>query len=441
MSIRSTDRPRTVCLISSLDSHIFPFNSRSFFSNSFVSPLANPDQTEFYVTVRCVGLSVDTRVQVDGGPGCCKVQLYEVEEQASGTTYDRCLTSFPYPAVTEATRIGNDNYNFHTFDRAPFLPLRLEVLDKLTILFTDENDQKLTITSGSPSVVLLELLSGDEMTERHSFNITCRSLQYQLYEQNTLSKFTAPLQEMLHLKDYEVALLNVVFPSDMYEACVGSFRVEDEVYNYDLANMVSVQQLLDAVNADLRRGVYGNEIRFYQVGVGGIVQPPGRVQIYRRQNLPPTLAGQQDVIRVQFSWGFARAMGDLAGLAPDALMMRGHSFFFPVPADLELAKPNPVALLTCDVVKPSILGGELDQLLNVVPVRLQQWAGNRQAARTMMYEPASIHYQDVKETPFDSLSFQFLTPGNRVGKRMFMTRDPQNNCVIVTLGFRPKKRR
>ena len=295
-----------VCLISTGNLDLYPLNCRTYFTNSVPLSLSHHRDQDLYVRLRSVGLSYDTDKPA---PGYVKVQLNEVEEQASGfKNYNRVLGGFEYPPPN----LSFQNYVFKTFGtEQPYLPLRMRLLSQLQVLITDNDNVRIDVESGAPTVVLLEIVAEDEMRENNSFCVTCNSYQPDTYLGNTLSQFTCPLPETIELKDYEVALTSVVFPPQMSEQSVAQFMVETELYSYNLLEYKLFSDLIDTINSDLEKNQLGRELKFVRQVYRN---ETGRTTVsmsLRRRKLP---AGEQqnNFLQVRFSWVFNQIMGELS---------------------------------------------------------------------------------------------------------------------------------
>jgi len=450
---------RLICLSSSSNLDIFPNNYRTFFSNK--CPLTiksnNPDEN-LYVRLLAIGLSVDTAQ--DPQPGHVKVHLYQVGEQlepAFGQDFNRLLGGFTHPDPRYSNlRKRQDNgrvaqardgeapqphypYTYKTFGYTPHLTLRHSNVDQFQVLLTDSNNRRFRVERGAATVVLLEVVSEADVMDRGSFNVTCRSYQPTLYPGNTLNRFTVPLPEMFELKNYEMTLLNVVYPQYMTEVCITSIRVENEIYDVSLQNIDTLDDWIDTVNVDLARGVFGKELRVekaeYEMDISG--RRFYRVALIRRRL--PHGQQQSNYLQVGLSWNFLRVAGAKDANFTLLMMTMGQRVEFEDTPSLDNVLPNPVAMLMCDAVKPGVVGNELKPVFTCVEVK-HQWFNDATILEntTTLYEAPHLHYTDVKQTPFSSISFEFNNPGQHLTLRNFQSRHP-DDAISVTVAFRPKR--
>ena len=460
MDLEANER-KLICLSSSADMDIYPSNSRTFFCNK--CPLTirprSPDDN-LYVRLLAVGLSVDTAQ--DPQPGHVKVHLYQVGEQleptAAGGDFNRLLGGFTHPSPHYSGRLkkrGEDGrvpqsrdgepaqphypYTYKSFGYTPHLVLRHTNIDHFQVLLTDSNNQRFRVERGAATLLLLEVVSEAAVMDRGSFNVTCRSYQPALYPDNTLNRFTVPLPEMFELRNYEMTLLNVVYPQYMTEDCHTSIRVEDEIYDVDLQNIDNLDAWIATVNRDLARGELGKQLRLekveYEMDISG--RRFHRLALIRRR-LPP---GQQQAnyLQVGLSWNFLRLAGAKDANRALLMMTMGQRVEFEDTPSLDNVLPNPVAILMSDAVNPGAVGNELKPVFTCVEVK-HQWFSDATLleSTSMMYEPAHLHYTDVKPTPFSSISFEFNNPGHQLTPRNFRGHHP-TDAISVTIAFRPKR--
>lgn len=440
--MEESDTRTLIYLLSSSNLDVFPDNSRSFFANRFARSLANRVSKSYFVRLRSIGLSSRPR---EPRKGYLNVNLYEVEQQHSGLEYNRRLGGFRYPPPPEYTSDGEkkpQEYVYKEFNRSPFLPLRFQVLDSLRVLLTDDQDKQVDLRYGPPTVVVLEVVTEEEMTEQRNFTITCSSRQPKTYLGNTLVNFTCPLPEMMDLKNYEVTVLNILYPHYMTEDCVAQMMVENELYEFNLADFATPKHWLDAINGQLVNGGYGKEIKFVPAAgwrqvtptVGHRI-PSARIQ---RRLLQGGGVQQKEELAVRFNWVFSRAMGEVKSYTSILMLKPGESFFFNTKPDVKKAHATPVSLLECDVVKPCLVGDQVKQVIGLVPVKFFN-PKLEETEQDVLYEPSHLHYTDVKEIPFDSISFKFNNLNKQVYDRVF--KSPQDeDAIVVTLSFRPKRR-
>ena len=438
MELESNSRIN-VCLISSNNLDFHPTNTRTSFANQFSNNIRNKKEGEsLFVRLQAIGLAIDWNQETQ--PGYVKVQLWEIGEQLEGEGFNRFLAGFEHPAAAARIQRGENTvgYTYKTFAFTPFLPLRYSNLDQFHILLTDANNRVFRIEQGPPTVALLEVISESEMTDRGSFNITCQSRSNTTYPSNTYSFFKSPLPEMFDLRNYEVALLNVVYPSGLSENCMTYICVEQERYYMNLQEVNTIDDWVFNMNRELSKGEHAQELKFVPTYDSQTNQP--RLSL-RRERMPDGAhVGQKPFLHITMSWSLLKLLGETRSFNSLLMLAPGEKIQFTREPSLDNVWPNPVAMLMCDVVKSSLVGENLKPLLSCVSVKHAAFqVHDEENLKVRIYEPSHLHYVDVKDTPFNTISFEFLNPGEGMHRREFIVNGGSDECVTVTLSFRPKK--
>jgi hypothetical protein len=418
---------RNICVVSSNNFDLFPSNSRTHFINHFATVIRNQSHSQtLYARLKAVGLSVD-RSQ-PSQPGYVKVQLYEIADQLQGRGFNRLLGGFKHPQDSKST------YTFTTFGDSPYLPFRRNNLDQVHVLLTDVNDKGFRVEQGPPTIVLIEIVSESMMEDEGSFTITCRSNDSEnVYTHNKPSHFTSALPEMFDLKNYEVCLLNVVYPNDMSETCKATIQVEQEFYTINLKDDVyNLDTFLFKVNMEMHKGFFGQELTF---STANNAAGEMRARLVRERMPDGADNFQKPNIQVTMSWTFLQVLGETNSYNSLLMMRPGQKWTFDSTPSYDNAKPNPVAMLMCDAIKPGWVGTKMKQLLACLPVTTRD-----PESRANIYQPAHLHFVDVKETPFSNITFEFVNPGQGLLTREFLIDSGSDESVTITLSFRPKRK-
>ena len=432
MELEESDK-RSVCLVSTNNMDLFPSNSRTHFINHLATVIRNQTQTQtLYARLKAVGLAVD-RTQ-PSQPGYVKVQLYEIANQLQGRGFNRLLGGFEHP------QDGTSTYTYKTFGDTPFLPFREPNLAQLHVILTDVNDKRFRIECGPPTIILIEVVSESIMEDEGSFTVTCRSNDSDnVYTHNKPGHFTSALAEMFDLNNYEVCLLNVVYPNIMTETCKATICVEDEFYIVDLKDDVTdLESFLFKINMEMSKGFFGQELRF---GVIRNARQEKRVQLTRERMPYGADKHQRPHLQVTFSWIILQILGQTNSYNSLLMMAVGQKILFDSKPSYQSAKPAPIAMLMCDAVKAGWVGNKMRPLLTCLPVTVQEReAGQAAQVESTIYQPPHLHYVDVKGTPFSNITFEFVDPGQGMLTRDFRIDSASDESVTVTLSFRPKRK-
>jgi hypothetical protein len=438
---------RHICLLSNNCLDVFPQNRRTSFCNLLAVPIYNSANTTFFVRLRGIGVGFNSYRPAINNPKYINISLFELEEQVSGLRREnRNIGGIPYPPKEADVDLVRKDYIYTTVRNAPYLPLRFNVLQRLQVVLTDEKGQRFSIGYGPATIVLLEIIPEEEMREEGSFTVTCYSLQPETYNHNQLARFTCPMPETFELKNYEVALTNILYPTGMEEEVIAQIMIESEVFSFNLHKFKSALLFFSAVNAEIaKNSAYGKEIRFKPYGARDYFGANSYHMTVKRV----ALDGQEQKphLSVRLNYIAWRVVGEAMENAHVLMLKPGEMVHFGRPGqkpDIAYAIPSPIAMLLCDVVEKSWVGSELHPLLTCLPVK-HGWTVNYKVGQadkeiTWNYEPDNPHYVDVKGTPFDSISFSFNNAGvKNMVERVFKAKDPQNDTIMITLSFRPKK--
>ena len=402
----------SVTLISSRCGKIFTENSRSDFANALSEPLNRTDW-ESKIFVRASSLSLSTRIR-GPPPQVVKVHLKELVCQVEDHSSARCIASLNYPPPEVST-----DYAFHTFENTLFLPLVNPRAAQLRVSLTDQNDVPLRLESGGDTILTLEV-TDDEMRARGAFTISCTSHHPRKYPGNRLSKFNSPLLSELRLGGkYEVALQSIIFPHMMYESCVAELRIEDEVFRYRLTDIDTTEDFLNQVQLDLVESRWGVELHCEVVN-GHVTLSRGRFAM--DDNSPEVLA-------LSFSREFYRACGDTGSSSRVISLRPGDSHTFRGRADINIAKPNPVAILESNLVESSSVGDGTLNVLHCVPMMM-----NRGVGEDKLYVPHKLFFRPVVAQSLEKLFFRFTNPDGE--ERDLRTRGGDGSRMLITLAFR-----
>lgn len=406
----------TIITLNSFDSiNFFPNNQRNNFVNKLPSSLVAPTGKKFYLKLRAIALSAELTSE-DIYAGYVKVHISELTEQQSGTDFNYVLCGFSYPPKVKFGDVG-----FHTVDNGPSLPVRVNPLTKLHVKITNSNGEELALTPASPTVIILEISNINMDT---NFTITCTSYHPDLYPGNTLSLFSSPLPSEMNLQEYEVALQNIVFPPQMTESQIASLSIEGIDYNFNLSNYVTTMEFLEDVALTINASQFSGIIL---LGRNSNEESPhfGHIVIKR------TNQGDQEMYKIDVSWEFTLACGQTDKPRGTTWLRKGEMIVFDGWPDINLAKPNPLVMIHCNIIEPNIVGSSLANLLQIVPI---QYEGDNSG--NQMYEPHQLLFHPVMKRPFDGISFNFKNPDGR--GRNFECGIIDQARMIITLVFRPK---
>lgn len=407
------------CLSSGGYEKYFPDNTSTQFHCPLPEDHFNPSRLPTQIRLLSIGLS-NTVVDGETNPGYLKVNVDQLSGTLdNGVSAENFLGGFHFPAG-ETTLEG---YGYHVFKRGLFLPLHFHRLSLLSVSIVDVNDKPVKLAEGHHTRLWIEM---SVRPREEQFTITCNSLQPDFFPDNQLFDFTSPLRSDLILPDYEVALLNIVYPPLLNDAPRPTiFSLDDDEFGY-VPEGPHTDEFVSRVNRLIQKSRFKGMVFFKRFGLGRRNRP-GHAYFSR-----PHGPGGEGIVRLRVGHQFQRACGIGIPFPIDVTLEGGRRWVFPQRAALSLVLPNPVAILTCDLVGSSVVGDRRDTLLQCAPV-----ISKNTDSPSRLYEPENLCFHKVKEYPFGSIRFRFTELEGGELKRIYA---PPEQKMTITLLFRKIKK-
>lgn len=386
-------------------------------------------------------------------PAACHifVHLSELEPKRINNAFDKSLADFKFPPTLHLT----DDYALHDFENTPYYELQNVPLVQLSVLITNSKREQLKLAPGPPTIVVLEITDMDHSAQ---FTITCQSknrFEKELYPNNSLTKFRVRLPQEFHLKNWEVAMLNMTYPSN-----VRHVKREKIVYmklstnydpdksrtlSWDLMDYNNARQFIRAVDTSIEEDdFYGKIISMKKIKKG---EERGFYQFWSANYSDhyDDWDDEQHYVQIIFSEGFTKAFGQME--RQEVLWFRkGMAVtLHGVPNILPLqSPPSTVGMVYCDVVQPSPVSQILAPLLQIVPIKAKNHNDNVVTRDTKkeelsIYEPQHLIFKPVVEREFSDIEFEILQPDGT--PHLFETQNINLNDSTMTFSllFRRQK--
>jgi hypothetical protein len=421
-----------ITLTSSAGRNKTPDNTLTEFTNVLPQPLTLRGGAETFL-LRLVNIGISIAASHHHEPGkYVKVVLSELEAQRVGRGFQPVAGGFTYPPEKTGEEINKGVYSFHNFAHAPWLPVRLVELRQIRVRLEEaDTGEPLLLQAGAPTVLQVEILDGDGMDEEEEgmFTVLCGSRQTGVYPDNTAGLFTSPIPEESNFGAYEVAMLNAVYPPRMNALeREAAMHVSTQRLRTTTISVSTHSMTYDTFIYDVRRLLLATHYaRVLLVSRG---PDDGKVTFMLSDW---GLARGMSPVKLRLEPAFAAACGQHAnerGRMEIVLDRDRRVFKFPEPTDHYVPVPQPLAMLNCSIVKPSVMGGQNANLLQCVPIPV----GNA-AEYVSMYEPKHLSFHPAMDRPTTYISFQFTDSQGR--QREFQNH--HNDQVIVTLLFRRRR--
>ena len=406
-----------VCLVSNAAPEQFPANTETNFTNPLPSPVQNRYDRRFQLRLCsiAVGRTIDPEyARLDTSH--LKVHIAELYGEWDGTHTTRVIGTFPYPP---AKTVGD--YGHHTFRLPPTLGLRYRTLDTLSVRITTLDGEEVRFENGFPTLAWMELSEWD--ADDH-FTVTCSDSHPDYFPGNQPHRFRSPLPREMLLEGYEVALQQCIFPSTLTQReNVAVMRVNGHEFRYDLTRLDSNFWLVWQVQHDLSNSPWAGDLIFE------LVPPPmrnaGSARVARRPGVDPA------PLTLDFSPEFARVCGQDSRPANAVRLGPGDVYVFDGRPNVAGSRPSPLAILTCDLIRPNVVGGRQERALQLVPVLGE----DRGPAASNVYEPENLSFHEVVSKPISSIGFTITEPDGRM--KTFETRR-ESDRFHITLTFRKR---
>jgi hypothetical protein len=401
-------KSQIITLSSNASQSIFPHNSLSSFS-ARIPIRINQEGGITVKHVRLKSLQIHTVLETpDVHSGYIKVQLNQVRYQISDSTYERTLGTLKFPP--EKTYA---DYGVIEFKNSPTLSLVDTPITVFSVEIKNSIGEQLKLARGPPTILELEIMTTNK---REEFIIHCSSSHDNMYPNNTLSEFTSPIPAELNVENYNVALLNVVFPPAMSEKSVAKLYINDDYYMFTLNNYDTTNDFIRDVARRVREK-YSTVVKFGR-------SEDGRVHFKRSGQEPET------EVRIKFSKEFQISCGHLRNLKPSYHLQPRESLIFEGIADIASGLHSPLAMIYCDLIESNIVGDVYGPLLRIVPVKYTE-----SLSTNSMYEPENLTFHTIGRSSISSIGFHLKDLAGR--DRNFSTLNA-NDSLIITLLFRHK---
>ena len=430
-------KPRFITLSATADMHLYPHNTLTSFTNTIPIALQAYSQKQLYVRIR--NILIDRRMTTADNeqPQILHVHLNEMYSQDQRELFNATLGCLQYPADTIY-----GEYTFHEFKLSPFLPLSAYPLSQLHIYITDENRRALSLDrqSSSPTLVTLEI---SEMPEHSQFTIACLShASREAYPDNQPTKFSVELPHALHLPDWEVAFLNMTLPIGakyvrelwFSVTLVGIRNIPTRKFVFNVFDYESTSAFLDAVQDQLLSDPVIGRLLYVHTSVENETDITHFTVLDQDGILDTDSSDEEDArqtkgVRLEFSEWFSKALGQ--NEKPDTVTLHsGQSMLFTGTPNIDFAKPGPTGLLFTNCIDHNIVGGQLSQLLQIIP--LEHFHSSR------IYEPTTPIFHSVTTVPFNSIHLHIQEAVN-VGDTPDIQLNQPSSGVMILLLFRKKR--
>lgn len=251
------------------------------------------------------------------------------------------------------------NFYYTEFEQPQRIKLENTTLTSIDISLRDENDKKLQLLPGVPTIIKLKI---DKMEkDNKTFNVRLTSNKNESFPNNTNSIFRVRLPNTLYLdreKNWKVAITSISHPNN-FSTLAGDvmhriiyFRGKDETkkYMFEDNRIYTKDDIVKCFNVLLD---YHGESKF---------NAEGNFQILIRN--AGTLIISNNILLIL---GYKGLLG--AKKATKFVNEEDNDFYikFEGLPDLKYLQPDYI-ISYCNIVEPSIIGGEYANILRIIPI-------------------------------------------------------------------------
>ena len=419
---------RLYYLVSDNDELNIPGNTASNFVTQLPEALLNPKRLPLMVKLREVVVPNYMKDGTDQPPGgLVRVHLAELKSQTENRKYSQVLATFVFPWRFFTDKRSGKHYQFMP-PHAAQLELRFTEVRRFRVRLTDVYDNDIEFEEGVKTVIVMEVTT---RTEKSQFTIMCTSMHKKTYPQNTLTRFRSPLPEEIHLRGYEVALLQTMFPKTLrHKDKYARLRINDQVKWFKVDETMTEAHFAVMVRGVIWDAGLSDELIFDKDPDDDRVEKFMFRRIFVQNQKPRCI--------LAFDTDFARLVS-----RPGGMHEMRDTYLEPLDK-VELGKycvgnvaPDSFGILSCDILEANVLGNTHGHALSIVPFMRKPLAGHNQMLGVGIYEPENLIFHPVADKPFSTI--EFSVTDTRMVEEQYTSDDVDgDDMMIVTLVFRRK---
>ena len=295
-------------------------------------------------------------------PRLIRILCDNIKPQIFNSSFSQDLIVF----CPDFEKIGK--YYFHEFENKQYVSIANSILSDFEINIVDENNNKLQLFTGVPSIIKLSI----KKMEEEAFNVRLTSSRTREYMLNKNSSFKVKLPNTLYLdRNWTVCLTYINHPNIFTTFHENEntrkilFRQNGVEQNYKLTLNQSVvftkEMLIDEINKFLK-----------QIGIGSAVLTEND-HIKMIFNAKGILVISNYVLRLLGYTGNIdnSAMGTriMIDTTNSSIQTFGNNFIleFKSSIDIDLLAPN-YMIAYSNIVSSTIIGGSFNKILRIIPI-------------------------------------------------------------------------
>lgn len=430
-AFRSITMRTVITLLSNKDGDLYERNSTSEFANILPTHIyPGRDCSSLYVRVLSLLVPLPKSFDQVGW-----VFLGQIESKALfKPNQDQCLAR----VHLRSDLTNKDGVQFHEFSNSSYQRVGTLPLYKLNVLITDDQGNPIEPIEDAVTSITLEVMDSISHEGDH-FEIMGNSTQSQdLFQNNRINNFHIALPYEITLDNtWEVALTGMIFPDQMVWSPYWIEIGPDRFY----LDVSQIKTPADAV-AHLQRAAElssaSDHLILAEFGKPGEPARGSRLIAKRR----PLREEEDDPFPEGL--GLAVSVDYLRLLEPQSTQVSDHQTRIkaggrgkPLRVSPNRNEPihaeyySPAGLIYCNAARPSIVGGTLQPLLQVVPMGEFVFSG-----KVKFFQPKNILYMDAGNQKLSSIHIKIKDTQYR---DLQTHNEIQTDGISVMLQFRKKQ--
>ena len=313
----------------------------------------------------------------------------------------------------------------YTFKGNEFFPLENKLNKSFEIEITDENNKRLRLYDGNPTILAVDVAEGEMENER---KILCSSKKLEIYPKNKPTEFTSILGgEPLNLdSDWKVALSSIIFKNDFKYDEMYNFQFSYKQYDHDgnvkFARTVKIGDHIKTVNEifdAFHLALYSH------VEEGDSESPKNEAQVGH------VLLTHEGIVTIRFPFGtkisFTPHLAMILGVvnttynpadinfydesisyeigfdSPGVSNQNGGTFIGAIPIDFKFDLSQKFCFIEADIIREIAVGSGYGHVLKVISLSNEQRGGFiKKDFDVLDWHPLKTHY--IQKISFKLLS-------------------------------------
>ena len=330
-----------------------------------------------------IGVSMDNQGLLFKTPNILQIKCENIKAYPHDSNFTKTI------GVVKLNSENKYSSFCHTFKGNQFYPLENKLNETWEILITDENNSRLKLYEGIPTILEISVI---ETKMENELNIACTSKVSDIYPKNSPTEFTSLQAQPIEIThEWQVALSSITFKNHFKFDSNFHFKFSYQCYNRDLEKIFersvtidedvkSITDIYTIFKDVLKRHIDPDRKKrssnTHRASIGKVVIQDGSLSIYfykaTRIKFSPHLAmilgvnknhfdsnTDPKVESVEYEIGMERNSNDAA---------TGGTLVGVIPIDMEFNLAPKFMFIEMDAIKDVPIGNQNGKILKIVPL-------------------------------------------------------------------------